>query len=83
MAQTEAPVTLEEVLVLVKKLSPVDQVRLIEQVAPEIERVLAVAPQGGRTSLRGLLQDLGPAPSEEEIDEARRETWSHFPRDPS
>jgi hypothetical protein len=83
LAQTEAPVTLAEVLVLVKKLSPVDQVRLIEQIAPEIERALAGAPQGRRTSLRGLLKDLGPVPSEEEIDEARREAWSNFPRDPS
>lgn len=30
--------------------------------------------------LRGLLRDLGPAPSEEAIDEARRELWAGFAR---
>jgi len=29
----------------------------------------------------GLLRDLGPAPSEEAIDEARRELWDGFPRE--
>jgi hypothetical protein len=29
----------------------------------------------------GLCADLGPAPSAEEIDEARREMWAGFPRD--
>ena len=32
-------------------------------------------------SLHGALADLGPAPSAEEIDEARREAWANFPRD--
>lgn len=32
-------------------------------------------------SLWGALKDLGPAPSAEEIDEARREAWANFPRE--
>ena len=32
-------------------------------------------------SFIGLCADLGPAPSAEEIDEARREMWTGFPRD--
>ena len=32
-------------------------------------------------SLDGLLADLGPAPTEEEIAEARREMWGNFPRE--
>lgn len=32
-------------------------------------------------SLRGFLRDLGPAPSEDAIDEARREMWGTFPRE--
>ncbi len=32
-------------------------------------------------SVRGALADLGPAPSAEDIDEARREAWDNFPRD--
>jgi hypothetical protein len=31
--------------------------------------------------VRGLLRDLGPAPSDEAIDEARRELWAGFPRE--
>ena len=31
--------------------------------------------------LVGLCADLGPAPSAEDIDEARREMWASFPRD--
>jgi hypothetical protein len=34
-----------------------------------------------KRSLLGLLADLGPAPSAEDIDEARREMWANFPRD--
>ncbi len=34
-----------------------------------------------RRSLLGLWADLGPAPSAEDIDEARREAWANFPRD--
>lgn len=75
---TKAP-TLDEVLGQVRKLSPVDKVRLIEQVAPEIERELTGSP-AERRSLLGSLKDLGTAPSFEEIDEARREAWGGFRR---
>jgi hypothetical protein len=34
-----------------------------------------------KRSLLGILEDYGPAPSAEEIDEARREMWGNFPRD--
>lgn len=81
MAQTHDPVTLEEVLRLARRLSPVDKVRLIERVAPEVERALAARQGGGNRSVFGLLKDLGPAPSAEEIDAARHESWSSFPHD--
>ena len=45
-------------------------------VQPAPPRALA-APR----ALFGLCADLGPAPSAEEIDDARREMWSAFPRD--
>jgi len=32
-------------------------------------------------TLVGLCADLGPAPSDEEIDDARREMWATFPHD--
>jgi hypothetical protein len=77
----EKVVTLEEVLDLAKQLSPVDKVRLIQRVAPEIEREFMLAKRPPRKSLLGLCADLGPAPSAEEIDEARREEWANFPRE--
>lgn len=73
-------VTLDEVLDQARKLSPLDKLRLIERVAPDLEKALE-APQPGRErSLLGLCKDLGPAPSEEDIDEARREAWGGFAR---
>jgi hypothetical protein len=72
-----AGVTLDDVLALAQRLRPVDQARLVAQLAPVVERVLNQAdppsPPPSRTPIRGLLADLGPAPSAEEIDEVRRE----------
>ena len=81
MVQRNDGVTLEEVLKLARQLSPVDKVRLIERVAPDIEHELAAGYPGRTRSLLGLLKDLGPAPSAEQIDAARREAWDGFPRD--
>lgn len=78
MAETDQEVTLEAVVRLARQLSARDKLRLIERVAPEIERELPGRPS---RSLLGLLWDLGPAPSEEEIEAARREAWAAFPRD--
>jgi hypothetical protein len=68
-------VTLDEVLQLAAQLSPVDKVRLIERIAPQIERELTPTP---RESLRGIWQGLNI--TEEDIAEARREMWGNFPR---
>lgn len=81
MAQTDGAVTLDEVLELAKQLSPVDKVRLIERVAPEVEHDLITRRKGGSRSLLGLLKELGPAPSTEEIHAARHEAWASFPRE--
>ena len=47
-----------------------------------VEVVLRAVPAGEplRRSILGLCADLGPAPSADDIDEARREMWSAFPR---
>jgi len=71
-------VTLEQVLDAAKQLSLVDKVRLIERVAPEIERELKTAQSAPRKPLRGLWRGLDI--TEEEITETRREMWSSFPR---
>ena len=77
----ERGVTLEEALDLVKQLSPVDKARLIERIVPDIERELMATPPAPRKSLWGLCANLGPPPSAEEIDQARREEWANFPRE--
>mgnify|MGYP001256889996 CR=1 FL=1 len=76
MAQTEEAMTLEEVMRLAKLLSPLDKVRLIERIAPDIERELSTRPKPPGRSLLGLLKDLGPAPGVDEIEAARQEAWA-------
>ena len=78
MAQTGNAVTLEDVLDLAKQLSAVDKVRLIERIAPELEREVAHAQRTPRKSLRGLWR--GVDITEEDIAEARREIWANVPQ---
>ncbi len=74
-------VVLEDVFQLVNQLPARDKVRLIARMAPAIERELPQKPVRPRKSLWGLCADLGPAPSAEDIDKARREEWGNFPRE--
>lgn len=73
--------TFDEVLRLVRQLSPADRRRLIERVAPEVESDQPSRESRRDRSLLGLAKDLGPAPSEEEIDATRKEAWAGFPRE--
>ena len=61
--------TLQEVLQLARQLTPIDKVRLIQQLTPDLERELSQIKPQPRKSLLGLCADLGKAPSEAEIDE--------------
>ncbi len=72
-------VALEEALALVRQLSPVDKARLIERIAPDIERELRSARPTPRKSLRGLWRELDV--TVEDIAEARQEMWGGFPRE--
>jgi hypothetical protein len=47
----------------------------MERLVEQIDHAPAERP---RAPLRGLLADLGPAPSAEEIDEVQREMWASF-----
>ena len=73
--------TLEQVVSLARQLPPVEKIRLIERMVPEIERDMLGQRPPKRRSLLGLCADLGPAPSAEDIEEVRREMWADFPRE--
>ncbi|MGL5941157.1 MAG: hypothetical protein ACRC2S_12315 [Waterburya sp.] len=65
--------TLQEVLKLAKQLTPIDKVRLIQQLTPDLEKELAQQKPYPKKSLLGLCADLGTSPSAEEIDLTRHE----------
>jgi hypothetical protein len=73
------PVTLETVLALAHQLTPLDKLRLIALLAPQLERAVASAPLAPRKSLRGLWRGLDI--TDDDIDQARREMWVAFPRE--
>lgn len=73
--------TLQEVLNQAKQLSTLDKVRLIQQIAPDIEHELIGQPPTPSKSLWGICGDLGQAPSSDQIDAARSEEWANFPRE--
>ena len=72
-------ITLESALELVKQLSLVDKVRLIEQIAPQIEHKLTNFQPKTRKSLRGLWR--GSNIIESDIAQMRQEVWANFSRE--
>jgi hypothetical protein len=79
--QTE-DVSFEQVLVLAQRLRPIDQARLAARLVPALETVLDQVNQSNSTAvrkpLRGMLADLGKAPSSEEINDVQRTMWASF-----
>ncbi|MEM9922157.1 MAG: hypothetical protein AAF915_00115 [Cyanobacteria bacterium P01_D01_bin.50] len=75
----EKTVTLETTLELVKQLSLVNKVRLIEKIAPQIEKELTNIQSKARQSLRGMWRVANF--TESDINEVRKEMWSNFPRE--
>ena len=73
-------VLLEDVVSLAKQLSPIDKLRLLERVTPDLEKSVETQKPGQHRSLLGLFSDLGSAPSADEIDAVRNEIWRDFPR---
>ncbi len=75
-------ITFDQVFALAKRLRPVDQARLVVRLAPKVEwlidKVEPATPTRSRKPLRGLLADLGPGPSAEDIDGVQREMWAAF-----
>ena len=76
------PTTLEQVVEFARQLTPREKAQLIAQIIPDVEAMLAQV-DAGRKPLRsvyGVCRDLGPAPSADDIDEARQELFKDFPR---
>ena len=76
-------VTLEQILMLAKQLTPLEKAQLIENMVPDLKVSLQSVSIGRRPlrSAYGICADLGPAPSAEEIDEMRQELFKNFPRE--
>ena len=77
-------VTFEQVLQMAQRLPLPERTRLAACLTPAangtVPKTEEIA-QPFTSSLWGALAHLGPAPSAEEIDEARREMWGNFPRE--
>lgn len=71
---------LENLIKMAKQLSPLEKLRLVEGVLPDIEAGLEAAEAPDLKSLHGTLSTLGPAPSAEDIEATRREMFQDFPR---
>lgn len=80
---TTSDLTFEEVLGLVKQLTPVQKLHLIEAIVPDLVEPLNQVHEEQRPlrSLYRLWKDLNFDISAEDIDEARREMWGLFPRE--
>jgi len=66
---------------LAHSLTPEEKLALIGDLVQQLQGRAVTQEKKPFRSLWGALADLGPAPSAEEIDEARREAWANFPRD--
>jgi hypothetical protein len=75
---TDTTTLLDTILAQARDLSPLDKIRLIERLMPQLEQDFTQTGPTTTRSLLGIAEDLGPAPSTEEIDEARREAWGSF-----
>jgi hypothetical protein len=75
-------VSLEQVVALALQLSPIDKVHLIMQLASTLENELSKSlTKQPLETFKGALAHLGPGPSDEDIDEVRRDMWKNFPRE--
>ncbi|MBK9746679.1 MAG: hypothetical protein J0M07_11355 [Anaerolineae bacterium] len=69
----------DELVNQVTELPLVEQMKVVERIMARMK--YAVPSEKPRTSLYGLLADLGPGPSEEDIAEVRRDMMRNFPRE--
>jgi len=67
-----------EVLAWAAHLPVQERARLAELLIANVVRDLGESLPTPRRSLLGILSDCGPAPSDEDIAEARREMWGNI-----
>ncbi len=72
---------LDQVKELLAQLTPAEKAEVVAWLGATLKAELPQSAPGVRRSGRGLWADLGQAPSDEALDESRRELWSGFPRD--
>ena len=76
---TDLAIELDEVIVMARGLSPLDKVRLVEEVMALLEVDLAQEATDPRRSFYGIWPDANV--SEEDITQVREELWSDFPHE--
>ena len=74
---TDLATELDEVVGIVRGLSPLDKVRLVEEVMALLEVDLAGQKTGPARSFYGIWPDANI--SDEDIAQARQEMWGDFP----
>lgn len=70
----------DDIWAAARTLPVAEKARLLEQLSAALRRELPVQVARPSASLYGTFADLGTAPSADDIDEARREMGSNFPR---
>ncbi len=89
MKQTQSKSVLsqtDQILAMIRQLSPRDRLHLIARVLPELDRewplrMSSAKKSGSKKSIYGLWGNLGIDLSAEDIDQARQEMWGSFPRE--
>jgi hypothetical protein len=80
---TEDQMSLETELIEKIKQLPADKQLLVKSLVDELARIRTQFAPAAAPPWYGSLEYLGKTISEEDIAEARREMWGHFPREVS
>lgn len=72
---------LEHVKQMAAQLSHTERARLVEWIETTLDEQPNESSERSSRSLYGLWADLGPVPTDADIDEARRDMWGTFPRE--
>jgi hypothetical protein len=78
---SQSAINLESVIELARQLNPLDKLRLVERVIPDLEPTLRASSPYPLKTYYGALSDLGPAPSADDIAEVRRDMFERSTED--